>query len=65
MKQLPTRWDYDDPIYENGIPETFSKCNLEGRRYRTFGYKGKQVRDDMPLDKSIEEIVISWRDRTK
>jgi CDP-paratose 2-epimerase len=23
MKELPTRWDYDDSFYENGIPETF------------------------------------------
>ncbi|PZR76881.1 MAG: NAD-dependent epimerase [Chthoniobacterales bacterium] len=104
MKELPTRWDYDDPAYEHGIPETFSidqskhslfgaskvaadievqeygryfgmptcclrggcltgpnhsgvelhgflsylvKCNLEGREYRIFGYKGKQVRDNI------------------
>ncbi|MEN3369800.1 MAG: CDP-paratose 2-epimerase [Verrucomicrobiota bacterium] len=104
MKELPTRWDYDDPAYENGITETFSidqskhslfgaskaaadlevqeygryfgmptcclrggcltgpnhsgvelhgflsylvKCNLEGREYRIFGYKGKQVRDNI------------------
>jgi CDP-paratose 2-epimerase len=104
MKELPTRWDYDDPAYENGIAETFSidqskhslfgaskaaadlevqeygryfgmptcclrggcltgpnhsgvelhgflsylvKCNLEGREYRVFGYKGKQVRDNI------------------
>ena len=104
MKELPSRWDYDDPAYENGIPETFSidqskhslfgaskaaadievqeygryfgmptcclrggcltgpnhsgvelhgflsylvKCNLEGREYRIFGYKGKQVRDNI------------------
>lgn len=24
MKELPTRWDYDDPSYCNGIPESFS-----------------------------------------
>ena len=23
------------------------KCNLEGREYRVFGYKGKQVRDNI------------------
>jgi CDP-paratose 2-epimerase len=23
LKELPTRWDYDDPRYENGIPEDF------------------------------------------
>lgn len=104
LKELENRWDYDDPLYENGIPETFSidqskhslfgaskvaadimvqeygryfgmhtcclrggcltgpshsgvelhgflsylvKCNLEGREYTIFGYKGKQVRDNI------------------
>ena len=104
MKELPTRWDYADPAYAEGIPETFPidqcthslfgasklagdvivqeygryfamptcclrggcltgpnhsgvelhgflsylvKCNLEGREYRIFGYKGKQVRDNI------------------
>jgi CDP-paratose 2-epimerase len=98
------RWDYADPSYANGIPETFSidqckhslfgtsklaadvlvqeyaryfgmatcclrggcltgpshsgvelhgflsylvKCNLEGKTYKIFGYKGKQVRDNI------------------
>jgi len=104
LKELSSRWDYDDPRYENGIPETLSidqskhslfgaskvasdimvqeygryfdmptcclrggcltgpnhsgvelhgflsylvKCNLEGREYTVFGYKGKQVRDNI------------------
>ena len=104
LKELATRWDYDDPVYEHGIAETFSidqskhslfgaskvaadvmvqeygryfgmptcclrggcltgpnhsgvelhgflsylvKCNLEGREYKVFGYKGKQVRDNI------------------
>lgn len=104
LKELDTRWDYDDPAFENGIPETFTidqskhsllgaskvasdimvqeygryfsmptcslrggcltgpnhagvelhgflsylvKCNLEAREYRVFGYKGKQVRDNI------------------
>lgn len=99
-----TRWDYADPAFANGIPETFRidqskhslfgaskvaadvmvqeygryfdmptcclrggcltgpnhsgvelhgflsylvRCNLEGRLYRIFGYKGKQVRDNI------------------
>ena len=99
-----TRWDYADPAYSHGIPETFSidqslhslfgaskvaadvmvqeygryfgiptcclrggcltgpnhsgvelhgflsylvRCNLEGREYKVFGYKGKQVRDNI------------------
>ncbi|NJK38240.1 MAG: NAD-dependent epimerase/dehydratase family protein [Oscillatoriales cyanobacterium RM1_1_9] len=104
LKELETRWDYDDPNYEQGIAETFSidqskhslfgaskvaadvivqeygryfdmptcclrggcltgpnhsgvelhgflsylvKCNLEGKEYKIFGYKGKQVRDNI------------------
>ena len=104
LQELETRWDYDDPTYLNGIPESFSidqskhslfgaskvagdimvqeygryfkmptcclrggcltgpnhsgvelhgflsylvKCNLEGSEYRIFGYKGKQVRDNI------------------
>ena len=104
LKELPARWDYDDPEYENGIPESFPidqskhslfgaskvaadimvqeygryfalrscvlrggcltgpnhsgvelhgflsyliRCHLEGRRYKVFGYKGKQVRDNI------------------
>jgi len=104
LKELPNRWDYDDPEYANGIPETFSidqskhsifgaskvagdvmvqeygryfglkscvlrggcltgpnhsgvelhgflsyliRCNVEGRTYKVFGYKGKQVRDNI------------------
>ena len=104
LKELDTRWDYDDPAYKHGIPETFTidqsvhslfgaskvaadiivqeygryfsmptcclrggcltgpnhsgvelhgflsylvKCNMEGRTYTIFGYKGKQVRDNI------------------
>ncbi len=104
LKELETRWEYDDPAYAEGIAETFSidqskhslfgaskvaadvmvqeygryfnmptcclrggcltgpnhsgvelhgflsylvKCNIEGREYKIFGYKGKQVRDNI------------------
>jgi CDP-paratose 2-epimerase len=104
LKELSTRWDYDDPAYEGGIAEDFPidqskhslfgaskvagdvmvqeygryfemktcclrggcltgpnhagvelhgflsyliKCNLENRTYKVFGYKGKQVRDNI------------------
>jgi CDP-paratose 2-epimerase len=104
LAELDTRWDYTDPEYIEGIPETFPidqslhslfgaskvaadvivqeygryfgmptcclrggcltgpnhsgvelhgflnylvKCNLEGREYRIYGYKGKQVRDSI------------------
>lgn len=104
LKELLTRWDYADPEFEQGIPETFRidqskhslfgaskvaadvmvqeygryfgmptcclrggcltgpdhsgvelhgflsyliKCNIEGKEYRLYGYKGKQVRDNI------------------
>ncbi|HVW97767.1 MAG TPA: NAD-dependent epimerase/dehydratase family protein [Mucilaginibacter sp.] len=104
LKELETRWDYDDEAYEHGISESFTidqskhslfgaskvaadimvqeygryfnmatcvlrggcltgpnhsgvelhgflsylvKCNLEGKKYSVFGYKGKQVRDNI------------------
>ena len=104
LKELPTRWDYDDRACANGIAEDFPidqskhslfgaskvagdvmvqeygryfgmktcclrggcltgpnhsgvelhgflsyliKCNVQGRLYKVFGYKGKQVRDNI------------------
>jgi len=104
LKELPTRWDYDDAKYADGIAEDMTidqskhslfgasktagdifvqeygryfdmptcclrcgcltgpqhsgvelhgflsylvKCNVEGRTYNIFGYKGKQVRDNI------------------
>lgn len=104
LKELDTRWEYDDPAYAGGIAESFSidqskhslfgaskvaadvmvqeygryfdmptvclrggcltgpnhsgvelhgflsylvRCNVEGRTYKIFGYKGKQVRDNI------------------
>lgn len=104
LVELDSRWDYADPEYAYGIPETFTidqskhsifgasklaadvmvqeygryfgmptcclrggcltgpnhsgveqhgflsylvKCNVEGREYKVFGYKGKQVRDNI------------------
>jgi CDP-paratose 2-epimerase len=104
MKELATRWDYDESAYEQGIAENFTidqskhslfgaskvaadvmvqeygryfnmptcclrggcltgpnhtgvelhgflsylvKCNLEEKEYTVFGYKGKQVRDNI------------------
>jgi CDP-paratose 2-epimerase len=104
LKELSTRWDYDDPLYEDGIPEEFHidqskhslfgasklagdimvqeygryfdmptcclrggcltgpshsgvelhgflsylvKVNVTGGTYQVFGYKGKQVRDNI------------------
>jgi len=104
LRELETRWDFDDPEFSNGIPESFSidqskhslfgvskaasdlmvqeygryfgmptcclrggcltgpnhsgvelhgflsfliKCNVQGREYSVYGYKGKQVRDNI------------------
>jgi CDP-paratose 2-epimerase len=104
LKELDTRWDYDDSFYEHGIAESFTidqskhslfgaskvaadvmvqeygryfdipacclrggcltgpnhtgvelhgflsylvKCNLESKKYFVYGYKGKQVRDNI------------------
>jgi CDP-paratose 2-epimerase len=104
LRELETRWEYDDEDLADGIPETFSidqskhslfgaskaasdlmvqeygrcfgmptcclrggcltgpnhsgvelhgflsyliKCNLQGREYKVYGYKGKQVRDNI------------------
>ena len=104
MRELEWRWDYSDPAYQDGIPESMSidaskhslfgaskvaadvmvqeygryfdmytcclrggcltgpshsgvelhgflsylvKCNLEDRNYTIYGYKGKQVRDNI------------------
>jgi CDP-paratose 2-epimerase len=121
LKELDTRWDYDDPNYIDGIVETFSidqskhslfgasklaadvmvqeygryfsmptcclrggcltgpnhsgvelhgflsylvKCNLEGREYKIYGYKGKQVRDNIhsyDVARFIECFIASPR----
>lgn len=34
MKELPTRWDYDDPDYENGVPEEFP---IDQSKHSLFG----------------------------
>ncbi len=115
LKELDTRWDYDDPQYEEGISETFSidqckhslfgaskvaadvmvqeygryfgmatcclrggcltgpshsgvelhgflsyliKCNIEGKTYKVFGYKGKQVRDNIHSEDVAQFISL-------
>ena len=34
LKELDTRWDYDDPNYENGISESFS---IDQCKHSLFG----------------------------
>ena len=121
MKELETRYDYNDDRYSHGIPETFTidqskhslfgsskvsgdisvqeygryfdmptcvlrggcltgpshsgvelhgflsylvKCNLEEKEYTIFGYKGKQVRDNIhsyDVARFIEEFIKAPR----
>jgi CDP-paratose 2-epimerase len=121
LKELPTRWDYDDQQYADGIAEDFSidqskhslfgaskvaadvmvqeygryfgmptcclrggcltgpshsgvelhgflsyliKQNLTGETYRVFGYKGKQVRDNIhsyDVARFVEAFVAAPR----
>ena len=121
MKELETRYDYDDPTYFEGISESFSidqskhslfgaskvsadisvqeygryfnmptaclrggcltgpnhagvelhgflsyliKCNIEEKEYTVFGYKGKQVRDNIhsyDVARFIEEFLKAPR----
>jgi CDP-paratose 2-epimerase len=116
MKELASRWDYDDAHFEHGIPETFSidqskhslfgaskvaadvmvqeygryfgmptcclrggcltgpnhsgvelhgflsylvRCNVEGREYKVFGYKGKQVRDNIHSE-DVANFILAF-----
>jgi CDP-paratose 2-epimerase len=118
LKELPTRWDYADPSYENGISEELSidqskhsifgasklagdvmvqeygryhnmptcclrggcltgpnhsgvelhgflsyliKCNIEDRDYKVFGYKGKQVRDNIHSEDVARFMFEFWK----
>jgi CDP-paratose 2-epimerase len=118
LRELETRWDYDDPAYVDGISETMSidqskhslfgaskvaadilvqeygryfdirtcclrcgcltgpnhagveqhgflsyvvKCHLEGRTYRVYGYKGKQVRDHLHALDVASFIEEFWK----
>ncbi len=116
LRELATRWEYDDPNFEHGIPETFSidqskhslfgaskvagdvmvqeygryfgmptcclrggcltgpnhsgvelhgflsylvRCNLEQREYKVFGYKGKQVRDNIHSE-DVANLILEF-----
>jgi CDP-paratose 2-epimerase len=121
MKELDSRWDYEDQAYFHGIPENFTidqskhslfgaskvaadvmvqeygryfnmptcclrggcltgpnhsgvelhgflsylvKCNLEEKEYTVYGYKGKQVRDNIhsyDVARFIEEFIKAPR----
>jgi len=121
LKELPTRWDYDDLAFANGIREDYPidqsthslfgaskvaadmmvqeygryfgmytcclrggcltgphhsgvelhgflsylvKCNVEGRLYKVYGYKGKQVRDNIhALD--VARFIYAFYDKPR
>jgi CDP-paratose 2-epimerase len=48
----------------HGFLSYLVKCNLEGREYKVFGYKGKQVRDNIhshDVARFIEEFLKAPR----
>ena len=116
LRELATRWEFDDPQYVEGIPESFSidqskhsifgaskvaadvmvqeygryfgmptcclrggcltgpnhsgvelhgflsylvRCNVEEREYKVFGYKGKQVRDNIHSD-DVANLILAF-----
>ena len=118
LRELDTRWDYDDPAFSEGIPESLPidqathslfgaskvaadvlvqeygryfnmptcclrggcltgpnhagvelhgflsylvRCNLESTEYRIFGYKGKQVRDNIHSEDVAAFIYQFWQ----
>jgi CDP-paratose 2-epimerase len=118
LRELETRWDFDDPSFAEGIPESFPidqsthslfgasklaadvlvqeygryfnmptcalrggcltgpnhagvelhgflsylvRCNVESIEYRIFGYKGKQVRDNIHSADVAAFIEAFWK----
>jgi CDP-paratose 2-epimerase len=118
LREEATRWEYDDPSFRNGIPESFSidqskhslfgaskvaadvmvqeygryfglrtcclrggcltgpnhsgvelhgflsyliRCNLDGKLYKVYGYKGKQVRDNIHSLDVVRFIEAFWQ----
>jgi CDP-paratose 2-epimerase len=118
LREMETRWDYDDPDYAHGVPESLSidqsmhslfgaskvaadvlvqeygryfqmptcclrggcltgpnhagvelhgflsylvRCNLESTEYRIFGYKGKQVRDNIHSQDVASFMYAFWQ----
>jgi CDP-paratose 2-epimerase len=118
LRELATRFEYDDAAFENGIPEDLSidqsthslmgasklaadilvqeygryfnmptcclrggcltgpyhsgvelhgflsfliKCNVEGREYKVYGYKGKQVRDNIHCEDVARFMFEFWK----
>jgi CDP-paratose 2-epimerase len=48
----------------HGFLSYLVKCNVEGRTYRIFGYKGKQVRDNIH-SRDVAKFVAAFIDRPR
>ena len=45
----------------HGFLSYLVKCNLEGREYKVFGYKGKQVRDNIHSEDVARFMLEFWK----
>ena len=45
----------------HGFLSYLVKCNLEGREYKVFGYKGKQVRDNIHAEDVARFMFEFWK----
>src|ERR1700733_13975382 len=45
----------------HGFLSYLVKCNVEGRQYKVFGYKGKQVRDNMHSEDVASFMYEFWK----
>ena len=48
LRELETRWDYDDPAFANGIPETF-RIDHRLRRLHELGFDGVAITDSLDV----------------
>jgi CDP-paratose 2-epimerase len=46
----------------HGFLSYLIKCNIEGREYRVFGYKGKQVRDNIHSEDVARFMYEFWKE---
>ena len=45
----------------HGFLSYLVKCNIEGREYKVFGYKGKQVRDNIHSEDVARFMFEFWQ----
>jgi len=45
----------------HGFLSYLVKCNIEGREYKVFGYKGKQVRDNIHSEDVVSFMYEFWK----